>query len=204
MMNKSLLVAVFVLVLVAVKQSYGEPVSKRSVDEDFDDVPFSQAGNIESIANSFTTWLQSLLDQQEGGASVAVKRVASEALLSTRVSEMIQRRALASFYKAVKKLQAQGDIRIAPSKRVTADAYMNSKLRQQFYKNQGSALLGVLSALQNGRNQGKRSGDEIEKRNASEALLATLLRQRLISKLRDATRESIMSSSMSQRGGRRS
>ncbi|XP_077994790.1 uncharacterized protein LOC144448420 isoform X3 [Glandiceps talaboti] len=160
MMNKSLLVAVFVLVLVAVKQSYGEPVSKRSVDEDFDDVPFSQAGNIESIANSFTTWLQSLLDQQEGGASVA--------------------------------------------KRVTADAYMNSKLRQQFYKNQGSALLGVLSALQNGRNQGKRSGDEIEKRNASEALLATLLRQRLISKLRDATRESIMSSSMSQRGGRRS
>ncbi|XP_070562809.1 uncharacterized protein [Ptychodera flava] len=160
----------------------------------------------ENSNDIFRRWLLSNMGQLNNkAAGSAEKRTMADALNSQIMSQGASNLRGQAFLKILQNLRKQyGDlsVRVPQSKRVTADAFMNSQLRKQFFNNNASALKEAILARQR---QGKRSDDdldEIEKRNTSDALLSTLLSESVRSKFRDAARQAILSRSVSLRAGR--
>ncbi|XP_070562846.1 uncharacterized protein [Ptychodera flava] len=183
-------------------QQHGGVVRKRNVA----DTAMSSILQQENSNDIFRRWLLSNMGQLNNkAAGSAEKRTMADALNSQIMSQGASNLRGQAFLKILQNLRKQyGDlsVRVPQSKRVTADAFMNSQLRKQFFNNNASALKEAILARQR---QGKRSDDdldEIEKRNTSDALLSTLLSESVRSKFRDAARQAILSRSVSLRAGR--
>nr|XP_006815038.1 PREDICTED: uncharacterized protein LOC100373259 isoform X1 [Saccoglossus kowalevskii] len=170
MMNKTILVAVFVMVVVAVKQSYGAPIRKRNLSD----------SQLATLLNNLASGMghdamrQQLLEFiQQHNLSVSItphtkgKRTMTDALNSQLMSQSMSKLQGQALIEMLQKLQRKyGDFTIrTPGKRVTADAFMNEAMRNQYLRDQGAAFREALLALQARQGDfkvGKKSENDVE------------------------------------------
>ncbi|XP_006815039.1 uncharacterized protein LOC100373259 isoform X3 [Saccoglossus kowalevskii] len=113
MMNKTILVAVFVMVVVAVKQSYGAPMGKRTMTDALNSQLMSQS--MSKLQGQALIEMLQKLQRKYGDFTIRTpgKRVTADAFMNEAMRNQYLRDQGAAFREALLALQArQGDFKV--------------------------------------------------------------------------------------------